>query len=61
MNKYKRNILLSAVMILLSVFLIVNAVIENSEFKISNIVGFVSLLLAGIFLLFINWKNLRTK
>ncbi len=48
-------------MILSSVVLIINAVLEKSEFQIANIVSFISLLIFGVFLLLLNLKNLKTK
>ena len=59
MKGYKRNFFLSGMIILLSVVLIINAFIDESEFQIADIVSFGSLLIFGVFLLLVNLNNFK--
>ena len=59
MNKHKRNMILSIIIVIISFGLIVNALVENSRFVMANITGQIGLLIVGAIFFAINYKNYK--
>ena len=56
MNKNEKLMILSGLVILIFLDLLINTYLENSEFKIGNMMSHTGLLLVGIYFFFQNWK-----
>lgn len=57
MTKYRRNILLSYILIILSLMLIGNELRVYSKFRYANILSHIGLLLLGVFYLYLNKRS----
>ena len=59
MSKYKKYMLLSAVMIVMSIILTVHHVLESNEYKIGTLTEDAGLFITAVFFFYLNLKNER--
>jgi len=59
MNKNEKLMILWGLVILISLALIINTFLKSPQFKIESIMSHAGLLLAGVYFLFLSWRNNR--
>jgi len=58
-NKHKKGMISSAVVMFFALILLVNIIINNQEFKLANTASFAGLFLYGLFLFISHWNSHR--
>lgn len=57
MSKHKRNMILSAALMIIAAILTVRALLDSSEFKAADVASQLGLFLFGAHLFYLNYKN----
>jgi hypothetical protein len=59
MNKHKKGMILSNIVMIVSLILIGNNIVSDQNFKIANIMSYLGMFLCGLFLFISHWKSYR--
>ena len=59
MNKHKKGMILSAVVMFFALILLLNIIMNNQEFKLASTASFAGLFLYGLFLFISHWNSHR--